>query len=200
MIHARIVARSESASGEAPFGIRAPLRVADRCGGGGELRAVLLGGEGVGVLGEGVVDVVVAGVGGGEADYPENVACRACEYANSDQDVRHSFTANAVYELPFGQGRKYLNSPGLARVLLGGWQWSSIFTARTGIPVNTTVDRSASAVPDGNSSSPQRPNLISGVSLIPAAGQVVNNWINAAAFAVPANGTFGNAGRNLVRG
>jgi hypothetical protein len=139
-------------------------------------------------------------VGGGEAGYPQNVACRACEYANSDQDVRHSFSANAVYELPFGQGRKYLSGPSFARAVFGGWEWSSILTARTGIPVNVTVDRSASAVPDGNSLSPQRPNLISGVSLIPAGGQTVNNWINIGAFAVPANGTFGDAGLNLVWG
>jgi hypothetical protein len=139
-------------------------------------------------------------VGGGEADYPENVACRSCEYANSDQDVRHSFTANTVYQLPFGQGRKYLSSPSFARAVFGGWEWSSIFTARTGIPVNVTVDRSASAVPDGNSLSPQRPDLISGVSLIPSGGQTVNDWINIAAFAVPAKGTFGNAGRNIVWG
>jgi hypothetical protein len=139
-------------------------------------------------------------VGGGEADYPENAACRACEYASSDQDVRHSFSANAVYELPFGQGRKYLSQPSFARAVFGGWELSLIATARTGLPVNVTVDRSASAVPDGNSLSPQRPNLISGVSLIPTVGETVNDWINGAAFAVPANGTFGDAGRNLARG
>jgi len=55
-------------------------------------------------------------------------------------------------------------------------------------------------VPDGNSLSPQRPDLISGVSLIPSGAATVNDWINRAAFSVPANGTFGNAGRNLVRG
>jgi hypothetical protein len=139
-------------------------------------------------------------VGGGEADYPEIASCRSCDYSNSDQDVRHSFSANAIYELPFGQGRKYLSQRGLARSVFGGWQWSLIATARTGLPVNVTVDRSASSVPDGNSLSPQRPELISGVSLIPAAGSTVQDWINAAAFLVPANGTFGNAGRNLARG
>ena len=83
--------------------------------------------------------------------------------------------------------------------MLGGWELSLIGTARTGIPVNVTVDRSASAVPDGNTQT-QRPNLISGVSLVPAAGSSVSDWMNPAAFVVPANGTFGNAGRNLVRG
>jgi len=69
--------------------------------------------------------------------------------------------------------------------VFGGWEWSLIATARTGLPVNVTVDRSASAVPDGNSLSPQRPNLISGVSLIPSGGATVNDWINAAASSVP---------------
>ena len=35
-------------------------------------------------------------VGGGEADYPEIAECRRCDYSNSDQDIRHSFSANAV--------------------------------------------------------------------------------------------------------
>ena len=43
------------------------------------------------------------------------------------------------------------------------------------------------------------PNLVPGVSLIPPGGQTPNDWINAAAFSTPAAGTYGNAGRNLVR-
>jgi hypothetical protein len=65
--------------------------------------------------------------------------------------------------------------------------------------VTVTISRSASSLPDGNSTSPQRPNLVPGVSLIPTGGQTPQDWINAAAFAIPANGTWGNAGRNLVR-
>ena len=137
--------------------------------------------------------------GGGEADYPEIAECRRCDYANSDQDVRHSFNANTIYELPFGHGRKYFNKGGLAQSVLDGWELSLIATARTGIPVNVTVDRSASAVPDGNTQT-QRPDLISGMPFIPTGGATVADWINPAAFVVPLNGTFGNAGRNLVRG
>jgi hypothetical protein len=140
-----------------------------------------------------------AGTGGGEADYPENIACLECERASSDQDVRHSFTSSAIYQLPFGPGRMYLNGNGFAGKVFGGWELSGIGAARTGVPVNVTISRSASSVPDGNTTSPQRPNLVAGVSLIPPGGQTPSDWINAAAFSTSANGTWGNAGRNLVR-
>jgi hypothetical protein len=136
--------------------------------------------------------------GGGEAVYPEIAACRSCDKSSSDQDIRHSFSANSVYELPFGTGRRFLTRRGLANGILGGWRLSMIATARTGLPVNVTTARAATAVPDGNTQT-QRPNLLPGVSLIPSGGQTVQDWINAAAFVQPANGTFGNAGRNLVR-
>jgi Carboxypeptidase regulatory-like domain/TonB dependent receptor len=140
-----------------------------------------------------------AGTGGGEAVYPQEIACRSCERASADQDVRHSFTSSAIYQLPFGPERKYLAGSGVAGKVLGGWELSGIGTARTGVPVNVTVSRSANALPDGNSTSPQRPDLVPGVSLVPTGGQTPGNWINPAAFAIPANGTWGNAGRNLVR-
>ncbi len=135
---------------------------------------------------------------GGETDFPQNVACLRCERANSDQDIRHSFTANAVYELPVGAGKSHLNH-GVAGHLLGGFQLSSLAVARTGLPVNVTVARTAASLPDGNTMSPQRPNLVPGVSLLPAAGRTPQLYINKAAFALPASGTFGNAPRNLVR-
>ena len=138
--------------------------------------------------------------GGGEQDYPENVACRICERASSDQDVRSSFTANAVYQLPFGPGLKHLSNGGLESQMLGGWQLSGIAIARTGIPVNVSVSRSASSIPDGNSTSIQRPDRVPGVSLTPPQGRSPQHWINPAAFAVPAAGTFGNASRNPLRG
>lgn len=138
-------------------------------------------------------------VGGGESDYPQNVACRSCEKASSDQDVRHSFTMSSVYQLPFGKNRRFLNTGGATDMLLGGWQFSLIGTARSALPVTVTVDRSVSSVPDGNNVSPQRPDVVQGASVVPT-NQTISGWINSSAFAMPANGTFGNAGRNLVRG
>ena len=135
---------------------------------------------------------------GAETDFAQNVACRVCERSSSDQDIRSSFTANTVYELPIGAGRSFLNH-GFTGQLLRGFQLSGIAVARTGLPVNVTVSRTAASLPDGNTTSPQRPNLVPGVSLIPPQGRTPLLWINPTAFAVPANGTFGNAPRNLVR-
>lgn len=129
-------------------------------------------------------------LGGGETDSvaPQNVFCRICERASSDQDVRQYFSANSVFQLPFGRGKR----------LIGGWSLSGIATARTGRPVNVTIKRAAADVPNGYNTS-QRPDLVPGVSLVPpepgAAG-----WINPAAFRVPQRGISGNAGRNIARG
>jgi hypothetical protein len=97
-------------------------------------------------------------------------------------------TMNGVYELPFARHNR----------LLGGWEVAGIASARTGLPVNITVSRTAAALPDGNTSS-QRPNLVPGVPIY-AANQSINNWFNPAAFSVPANGTWGNLGRYIANG
>ena len=133
------------------------------------------------------------GVGAGDQLYEENVACVRCDRSSSPYDVRHTMTLNSVYELPMGR-----HGGVMARRLIGGWALSGLATASTGRPVNITVTRSASAMLDGNKSN-QRPNLVSGASIYPA-HQTIYNWLNPAAFAVPAPGTWGNLGRYAARG
>ena len=138
-----------------------------------------------------------ASIGSGESVTFQDMACRACDRSSTNIDVRHNFTANAVYQLPFGKGRAFANS-GLAEQIFGGWELAGIGSARTGLPVNITMSRKASALPDGNTSS-QRPNLVPGVPIY-AANQSIYNWFNPAAFAAPANGTWGNLGRYIANG
>jgi hypothetical protein len=137
-------------------------------------------------------------IGAGESVTFQNMSCRACDRSSSPFDIRHTMTSNAIYELPWGPGRRFMNGHGLMPTIFGGWQLSGLATASTGRPVNITIKRSASQLPDGNTSS-QRPNLVPGVSIY-AANQTIDNWFNPAAFAVPAKGTWGNLGRYIARG
>ena len=140
------------------------------------------------------------GSGDGDSITPQNVSClpssapQCGERASGAFDARHVLNANAVWELPFGPGKPYLNEPGVLRTLFGAWAYSTIFTAHTGFPVNITVSRSTSAVPDGNTND-QRPNLVPGVPLYLPGGN-----LNPAAFTIPAAGTFGDVPRNFLRG
>jgi hypothetical protein len=139
-----------------------------------------------------------ASAGSGQSVSFQDMACRACDRSSSPYDVRHTLATNAIYELPFGHGKEFLNGNGLAPKVLGGWEMSGIVTARTGLPVNITMSRKAAALPDGNTSS-QRPNLVPGVSIY-SADPSVNGWFNPAAFAMPAPGTWGNLGRYIANG
>jgi hypothetical protein len=65
------------------------------------------------------------------------------DYQNSDQDQRHRFVANVVYDLPFGSGRRYLNGIWVPlRKVVEGWTVGSIVTYQTSEPFYITSGRS----------------------------------------------------------
>ena len=76
--------------------------------------------------------------------------------------------------------------------VLGGWQWSGIITARSGLPLSISPATNNT----GGFGFNQRPNLVPGVNPVPQ-NQSLNDWINPAAFAQPAAYTFGDAPRFL---
>jgi hypothetical protein len=136
--------------------------------------------------------------GDGESDSLQNNTCRTCERGNADFDVRHNFTTSVIWMVPVGKGRRFPgSSSGIADLLLGGWQLSGIGLARTGLPLNVTLSRSASALPDGINSN-QRPDVVPGQPRYPA-HQTPSVWLNPYAFTTPANGKWGDAGRDILR-
>jgi hypothetical protein len=151
---------------------------------------------GANYMGSHEIDNGSNGSGDGDSLVAQNVSCQACERADGIWDVRHVLNAYAVYQLPFGPGKPYLNQPGIVNSIAGHWELTSTVVARTGFPVNVTIDRTA---PDGDTTD-QRPDLVPGVSLIPPGGRSVGEWINPAAFVAPAAGTFGDAPRDVARG
>jgi hypothetical protein len=137
-------------------------------------------------------------VGGAEATVPQNQNCLSCDRASSLFDMRSYFTSSAIWQLPMGRGKTLFGDANpIVNALVGGWQLAGVGTIRSGLPLNVTISRSAKALPDQINTN-QRPNVVPGVSISPA-NRSPGNWLNSAAFSVPANGTWGNAGANIAR-
>jgi len=125
-------------------------------------------------------------VGGGESNGPENVNCLRCDKGPSVYDIRRNFVANAVYELPFGTGKRFLNQSGVLGKIVGGWSFSSIGLWHTGHPLTITMNISPDQLPDGNDQTTQRPDLVPGVPLyLPGGVHDHTIPVNPAAFAPP---------------
>jgi hypothetical protein len=76
-------------------------------------------------------------VGGLVCDVRDLRVCRG----NSDFDVTHLIAADGIYDLPFGKGRRFgPNSSGLLNQIIGGWQFGTIATWRTGFAFSTATD------------------------------------------------------------
>jgi hypothetical protein len=58
----------------------------------------------------------------------------AKSYGPGVYDTRHSVHANGTYDLPVGQGRRFLNRGGVVNAVLGHWTVGSILTYQTGVP------------------------------------------------------------------
>jgi hypothetical protein len=124
---------------------------------------------------------------------------------NSEFDVTHQVSANAIYDLPFGRAQWIgRNSPSWLNQIIGGWQVAGIVTWRSGFafPVQgnastTTFDTSAYPLFIGNSSAlavnpHPDPNLSGGLQLF------ANPTAALAAFAPPTGLQVGS--RDELRG
>jgi hypothetical protein len=115
----------------------------------------------------------------------------------SDNDRTHLFNVHYVYELPF-----WRTQDTLLKKILGGWQISGVTYFQSGRPlpiwrtddvagVGDTTAQPWDLVGDPKVNNPQ---------FSQGRGVDQNFWFNPLAFARPAAGAFGNAGRNPVRG
>jgi len=102
----------------------------------------------------------------------------------ADYDVTHTFSSNWIYELPWAAQHPW-----------GGWQLSGILYLRSGLPI--TITQSQSMLSTGLTNN--RPNTICDPV---ASSPTIAQWFNTSCFQQVADttGTFGNTGRNSVRG
>jgi hypothetical protein len=124
----------------------------------------------------------------------QNASSPAANYSNSNFDVRHAFKGYAVYQLPFGKGKQFLNNSTLLDEAVGGWQLATTVVLQTGNPF-TVYGNQANYSLAGT----QFPNWNPGVSWR-APHQSILDWFNPGAFLQPADGTWGNVRRNSLYG
>jgi hypothetical protein len=121
------------------------------------------------------------------------------EYGPSDFDTPHRLAVSAIWDLPVGTGRRFLNGTGLAARILGGWQVATVAQFQSGRPFTVFYGATANFSGTDNGSNGgfgfDRPNLI-GNPTVPNPTPAM--WFNTAAFAPP-NNAFGNVGRNTLR-
>jgi hypothetical protein len=116
-------------------------------------------------------------------------------YGPSDFDRPQKLALSYTYELPFGQGKRFLNRDDVfSRYVVGGWQVNGITTFASGQPFgvlgvdmsNTGGDHTfyADRVCNGN---------------LPVGKRTQAKWFDTSCFQQPALGTLGDAGRNVLR-
>jgi hypothetical protein len=122
------------------------------------------------------------------------------DYGPANWDVPHRFVASYLYDVPF---LKTSTQPFL-KYVVAGWQVSGVTTLQSGTPVNVTLSTDRANI---GITGQQRPDLVGAVPNLncvadpdPTKRRQLMNCYDASAFALPAQFTFGNASRNLLRG
>jgi hypothetical protein len=137
----------------------------------------------------------------GDPNFPQNSFDVAAERGRSNFDVRHRFSASYSYALPFGKGRQHLADDGWVSTVLSGWETHGIITLQTGRPFTVALlselDNSGTGRSILGFGANDRPNIVGNPEL---SNPTPDRWFNTAAFAFPPQGTFGNAGRNILDG
>ena len=115
-------------------------------------------------------------------------------YGPATMDIPQLLNGSFVYELPVGSGKTLLNRHGVLNGVLGGWRLSSTFQLHPGLPFMPTM-----GTPNLSSSlaGAWYPDRVCSGGL---ANANINLWFDPNCFVQPAPYTFGNSGRDILRG
>ncbi len=142
----------------------------------------------------------------------------AADYSQSEYNQPIVNTTSVVYELPFGRGRRFMDTGGILNQLLGQWQVSAVNQATSGFPYQInytppTANQVSGIAASYRGSNLYRPNRVGGVkvSSLDKSKATANalQYINLASVSIPTspnstvNGIpvspFGNMSRNPDR-
>jgi hypothetical protein len=131
---------------------------------------------------------------------PQNSYNYGAEMSNSILDIRSRFVGNFIWDLPFGEGKRYLSGPSAASRWLGGWQFNGIVTLQTGSPYNVTAPNTGLIDPQNAVYANCIGDPFAGATTDHNSYTTTGFLINPAAFAIPAPGTFGNCAPRKFHG
>jgi hypothetical protein len=114
------------------------------------------------------------------------------DYGPSDFDIPKNLTASYIYDLPFGQGREFMNHKGVMDEVFGGWQLSGVTTLRSGFPNTISYPGDIANVGLGT-----RPVRTCNGNL---SNRTIQQWFDTSCFKAPTQYTFGNSNRGIIRG
>ena len=131
------------------------------------------------------------------------------DYGPAGYDVRHNFSATAVYSLPLGHGQQFLSSANrVVDEAIGGWKISTAMVAYSGFPETITGP--------GNNSNSYGNSRVTQYRKLKVVGRSNENWWGTdasatpcttagvdngtCAFGVPASNVFGTERNGAVRG
>lgn len=134
----------------------------------------------------------------GDTLFPQNSYNLNAERGLSSFHVKHRMVNSVLYQLPFGKGKRLMNQGGIANVLLGGWEFGSLFNIQTGFPITISDGgKDQSNIGAGF----DRPNQVgTGATELSRSDRNWSRWFNTSNFVLQPFGTFGNVGRNTLIG
>lgn len=136
---------------------------------------------------------------------PENAYDRRRERGVWEDIPTHRWNAVAMYELPFGKGKRFLGGAGrVLNLLVGGWGINGVYILQSGdflTPTWTAPDTTGTAYT--TSSTPpnvtRRPDILRNPNL-PRSERTLKRWFDVTAFTVWKPGAFGTCSRGVIKG
>jgi hypothetical protein len=140
-----------------------------------------------------------ASVGGAGRTVAQNYLDLQAERGLSSFDMRHRLLINHTYEFPFGDRKRWLNHGGALAYVVGNWQVSGTTMIQSGTPYTAQVlgnlsNRGGAAIFNLRADATGQPVRPAGFT------PTTQEFFNAAAFALPPAGQFGDAGRDTIPG
>jgi len=115
----------------------------------------------------------------------------------SGLDLTHILSVNTLYAIPVGKGKRFSTGHGVLDYILGNWQINNLFQAHSGIAFTPVISGDQANTGQAGWTAYEHLNKVGNPGL---SHKSAAEWFNTAAFATPTKGTFGDAGRNILRG